>query len=207
MLETQGLEGYRVANRDLELRGVGNLVGTEQSGQIQSIGYDLFMAMIDEVVQKLKETGTHQNNWADVRIYSFIKGFIPSSYIKDPNVKLYTYQSINQCRNQTKIESYQDELRDRFGRIPEEVSNLFRIVSLKNLAYSYRMSKIQLESQKIQIDFFPDFTITEESLWKLAKNNKVILSPNDSISIQPEKNIVTLEEAESELTHFYTQNL
>ena len=207
LLETQGLEGYRVANRDLELRGVGNLVGTEQSGQIQSIGYDLFMAMIDEVVQKLKETGTHQNNWADVRIYSFIKGFIPSSYIKDPNVKLYTYQSINQCRNQTKIESYQDELRDRFGRIPEEVSNLFRIVSLKNLAYSYRMSKIQLESQKIQIDFFPDFTITEESLWKLAKNNKVILSPNDSISIQPEKNIVTLEEAESELTHFYTQNL
>ena len=95
-----------------------------------------------------------------------------------------------------------------FGRIPEEVSNLFRIVSLKNLAYSYRrFSKIQLESQKIQIDFFPDFTITEESLWKLAKNNKVILSPNDSISIQPEKNIVTLEEAESELTHFYTQNL
>ena len=116
-----------------------------------------------------KETGTHQNNWADVRIYSFIKGFIPSSYIKDPNVKLYTYQSINQCRNQTKIESYQDELRDRFGRIPEEVSNLFRIVSLKNLAYSYRMSKIQLESQKIQIDFFPDFRITEESLCKLAK--------------------------------------
>ena len=114
LLETQGLEGYRVANRDLELQGVGNLVGTEQSGQIQSIGYDLFMAMIDEVVQKLKETGTHQNNWADVRIYSFIKGFIPSSYIKDPNVKLYTYQSINQCRNQTKIESYQDELRDRF---------------------------------------------------------------------------------------------
>ncbi len=207
LLETQGLEGYRIANRDLELRGVGNLVGTEQSGQIQTIGYDLFMAMIDEIVQKLKEPKTQQNNWVDVRIYSFIKGFIPSSYIKDANVRLYIYQSINQCRNQEKIESYQDELRDRFGRIPEEVSNLFRIVSLKNLAYNYRMSTIQLESQKIHIDFFPDFTITEESLWKLAKNNRVRLLPNNSISIQPEKNIVTLEEAKSEITHFYNYNL
>ena len=96
---------------------------------------------------------------------------------------------------------------DSFGRIPEEVSNLFGIVSLKNLAYNYCMSKIQVESQKIQIDFFPDFTITEESLWKLTKNNKVGLLPNNRLSIQTEKDIVSLEEAASEITHFYTQNL
>ncbi len=207
LLETQGLEGYRIANRDLELRGVGNLVGTEQSGQVQSVGYDLFMAMIDEAIQKLKESGSPQNNWADIRIYSFIKGFIPDGYINDANVRLYIYQSINQCRNQTKIENYQEELRDRFGRIPEEVNNLFGIVSLKNLAYNYRMEKIQIEQQNIQIHFFLNFDITEENLWKLAKNSKVKLLPDNTISIQPEKKITSLQEAETEITHFYNQNL
>ena len=207
LLETQGLEGYRIANRDLELRGVGNLVGTEQSGQIQNVGYDLFMAMIDEAVQKLKESSLHQNNWTDIRIHSFIKGFIPDSYIKDANTRLYIYQTINQCRNQTKIENYQEELRDRFGRMPEEVNNLFDIVSLKNLAYNYNIAKIQLEPQKIQLHFFPNFDITEESLWKLAKNNKIKLLPDNQISIQTEKKITDLQIAESEITHFYSQNL
>ena len=207
LLETQGLEGYRIANRDLELRGVGNLVGTEQSGQIQNVGYDLFMAMIDEAVQKLKESGSHQNNWTDIRIYSFIKGFIPDSYIKDANTRLYIYQTINQCRNQTKIENYQEELRDRFGRMPEEVNNLFGIVSLKNLAYNYNLEKIQIESQNIQIHFCPNFDITEENLWKLAKNDRIKLLPDNQVSIQTEKKITSLQIAESEITYFYNQNL
>ena len=163
--------------------------------------------MIDEAVQKLKESGSHQNNWTDIRIYSFIKGFIPDSYIKDANTRLYIYQTINQCRNQTKIENYQEELRDRFGRMPEEVNNLFGIVSLKNLAYNYNLEKIQIESQNIQIHFCPNFDITEENLWKLAKNDRIKLLPDNQVSIQTEKKITSLQIAESEITYFYNQNL
>lgn len=126
--------GYKIAMRDLELRGAGNLLGESQSGHIESIGYDLYVKMLEEAVMHVK--GGTKQLWDEREIKVDIKvdAFIPSSYIVEQADKMAIYRTIASIGNEEDYRSLIDELLDRFGDIPKSVLNIMDVALLKKMA-------------------------------------------------------------------------
>lgn len=138
--------GFRIAALDLELRGAGNLLGGEQSGHIDSVGFDLYCQMLERTVHELKgepieeETTTSINIGVDVRI--------PEDYIADMGQRLRTYKRIA-AASEAEIKSIHDELEDRYGRCPQSVENLFRYARLR--AYATHLGVISIDREGAQL--------------------------------------------------------
>jgi transcription-repair coupling factor (superfamily II helicase) len=135
-------EGYKIALRDLEMRGVGNLLGAEQHGNVAAVGFELYSMMLKEAVENLK--GVVQVKKVETVLELQVDAFIPSEYINDVGHKVDFYRRIQQADLEELIE-LQDELIDRFGDIPLQVRNLLQIAQLRLKA---SLAGIKLISQK-----------------------------------------------------------
>lgn len=122
--------GYKIAMRDLELRGAGNLLGESQSGHIESIGYDLYVKMLKEAIDKIK--GVESAKKSTSRIDLRIDAFIPSSYIEDSTEKINMYKKISFIESKEDYESIMDELIDRFGDYPDSVQNILDLALIRS---------------------------------------------------------------------------
>ena len=134
--------GFKIAMRDLEIRGAGSLIGEIQSGHLEQVGYETYCHLLDEVVQEVKGEGSEENTEFSVQIDLNVSSFIPETYIKDHNQKIEIYQNIALCKNEADIVNIIDEIIDRFGNIPNEVENLINIARIKYLAKSKKIEKI-----------------------------------------------------------------
>ena len=193
--EIQGTQGYKIANHDMELRGVGNLVGVEQSGHIQTVGYDLFIAMLEEAIEKIRTTeptGVRNN----IQIFSYIKGYIPENYISNMNTRLYTYQMINRCYQEKKILDLKEELTDKFGKIPTEIENLFAMVDLQNFAHKNQIIFIDYKPKSIKLKIV-EKVLTKEKILQIAKNSSIKFLINNEILL--EKEIPSLNEVKIQI--------
>ena len=133
--------GFRIAMRDLEIRGAGNLLGTEQSGQIHAVGFELYTQLLNEAVAEIKadrgdatpttETRSTRNQ---ARVNLPLSAHIPESYISHLPTRLAVYQQLTKVQGRGEVEDIREELRDRFGPLPEVVDNLLYMVGLKLLA-------------------------------------------------------------------------
>ena len=132
--------GFKIAMRDLEIRGAGSLIGEIQHGHLEEVGYDTYCRLLDEVVKE--EQGIEIEPEFDVQIDLNITSFIPETYIPDSNQKIEIYQDIALCKNEQDIQGVIDELLDRFGNMPTEVLKLFEISRIKQLAKSCGVSKV-----------------------------------------------------------------
>jgi transcription-repair coupling factor (superfamily II helicase) len=148
--------GFTLATHDLEIRGAGELLGEEQSGNIQAIGFTLFMEMLDRAVQDLKEGKTpelslplQQGPEIDLRM----SAIIPENYIADIHDRLILYKRIANAKNKDQLTSLQAEMIDRFGPLPEPTKLLLLINELKIIASALKISKISLTQQQGKIDF------------------------------------------------------
>lgn len=121
--------GFKIAMRDLEIRGAGNLLGAEQHGHVAAVGFDLYCTMLDEAIRQLK--GEQAGTRREVEIDLQVSAFIPEYYIQDSSVKLGFYQRIQQARAISRLHLLEDELIDRFGDVPPETWNLLRVAELK----------------------------------------------------------------------------
>ncbi len=121
--------GFKIAMRDLEIRGAGNLLGAEQHGHVAAVGFDLYCTMLDEAIRQLK--GEQAGKRREVEIDLQVSAFIPEYYIRDSSVKLGFYQRIQQARAISRLHLLEDELIDRFGDVPPETWNLLRVAELK----------------------------------------------------------------------------
>ena len=143
--------GFKIAMRDLEIRGAGNLLGVEQHGHIEAIGYDLYVKFLNETIKRLK--GEKVEDTIDTSIELSVDGYIPLSYIEDEEQKIEVYKKIAAIKN---IEDYReliDELIDRFGDIPKEVENLLDISYIKNMASRLNIKNISQSGHKIILEF------------------------------------------------------
>lgn len=122
--------GFKVAMRDLEIRGAGNLLGVEQHGHIEAIGYDLYVKFLNETIKKLKGEAFEER--IDTTIDLNIDGYIPVNYIQDEEQKIEIYKKIAAIEDKSDYSELIDELIDRFGDIPKEVENLMDISYIKN---------------------------------------------------------------------------
>lgn len=132
--------GFKIAMRDLSIRGAGNLLGKQQHGFIDSVGYDLYSQMLADAVKK--KQGKKVKRRSDSEISLGIEGFLPSSYIEDEQQKIEFYKRLRQANSHEEVVDIQDDMLDRFGDYPAEVDNLLQITDLKIIADQVQVERI-----------------------------------------------------------------
>jgi transcription-repair coupling factor (superfamily II helicase) len=132
--------GFKIAMRDLSIRGAGNLIGKQQHGFIDSVGYDLYSQMLADAVKK--KQGKKVKRRSDSEISLGIEGFLPSSYIEDEQQKIEFYKRLRQANSHEEVVDIQDDMLDRFGDYPAEVDNLLQITDLKIIADQVQVERI-----------------------------------------------------------------
>ena len=146
--------GFKIAMRDLEIRGAGNLLGVRQHGHMEAVGYDLYCKMLGEAVHTLKG-GKAIEDFATV-IDLDVDAFIPPTYIVNEVQKLDIYKRIAGIENGKERDDMKDELLDRFGEIPKSVDNLLRIALIRVSAHDLYITDIKGKNEKIAVTFRPD---------------------------------------------------
>jgi transcription-repair coupling factor (superfamily II helicase) len=132
--------GFKIAMRDLEIRGAGSLLGEIQSGHLEQVGYDTYCYLLDEVVKEMQ--GIEIEPEVEIQIDLNVTSYIPDEYIQDANQKIEIYQNIALCKNEEDIQNVIDEIIDRFGNMPSELENLIGISRIKYLAKKQKVIKI-----------------------------------------------------------------
>jgi transcription-repair coupling factor (superfamily II helicase) len=166
--------GFILATQDMEIRGAGELLGDEQSGQIQSIGFSLYMEMLEEAVTALKEgrePSLHQSLSSQTEIDLKIPVLIPEAYVHDVGIRLSLYKRIANAATERELDDLQVELIDRFGLLPPPCKNLFSTSELKLLSTDYGIAKIEIGDEKGSIEFAVTAPIEPLSLIELLQNN------------------------------------
>ena len=143
--------GFKIAMRDLEIRGAGSLLGEIQSGHLEQVGYDTYCNLLDEVVKELQ--GVEIDPDIDIQIDLNVTSYIPDEYISDSSQKIEIYQNIALCKNETDIQNVVDEIIDRFGNMPEELENLLDIARIKYLAKPHYITKIASKKTSVVFTF------------------------------------------------------
>ena len=137
--------GIKIAMRDLEIRGAGNLLGEAQSGHMEAVGYDLYCKMLNEAVLQLKGGGEEEIYTTTIDIN--IDAYIPDSYIKNEYQKLDVYKRIAAIETEEEMDDMTEELIDRFGDIPRKVQQLLHIAALKGLAHSAYVTAVEQKGE------------------------------------------------------------
>ena len=144
--------GYRIALRDLELRGAGNLLGAEQSGHAHAVGFDLFMRWLNEAVRALKgDTGGEKSPAPEVILDT--PAYLPEAYVPDDDAKLEFYRRLARSEELCEIGELRDELRDRFGPLPEQAERLLVVSELRSLGASLGLETILVRGDEARLKF------------------------------------------------------
>lgn len=143
--------GFKIAMRDLEIRGAGNLLGSEQHGQMAAIGYDLYVKFLDEAIKKLK--GEEREEKIETTIELNVDGFIPKKYIENEEQKVEIYKRISSITDKKDYSDVLEEIMDRFGDIPREVNNLMKVSYIKSLCSRAGITSVYQNEQTVRIDF------------------------------------------------------
>lgn len=182
--------GFVLATHDLEIRGAGELLGDDQSGQIESIGFTLYMEMLDEAVESLKSgkepslTPLLNSQKTDIELR--LPALIPDDYIIDVNARLTLYKRIAATKDANELFSIKIEMADRFGALPDEVIFLFEISSLRLIASTLGITKVEFgenggyiefnEKNKISVDYLLSIIENKPNEFRLNKQNRLNLN-------------------------------
>ena len=195
--------GFKIAMRDLEIRGAGSLLGEIQSGHLEQVGYDTYCNLLDEVVKEMQ--GTEIEPDIDIQIDLNVTSYIPDEYIEDSAQKIEIYQNIALCRKEEDIQNVVDEIIDRFGNMPAELENLLDIARIKYLAKPFSISKIA--SKRTAVVFTFEQSKYEIDLQKLLKTykNRIEFSPGIKTMITLEIGTTNERQILNDVTEFLKQ--
>ncbi len=140
--------GFKIAMRDLEIRGAGNILGTQQSGHIAAVGYELYCQLLETAVRRLKNQPTKAH--VEVTVDVPWKAFLPRDYVPGQKLRIEVYRRLGRVRRLDRLEDFKAELRDRFGPFPEPVEWLLRLAELRLLAERWQVTTIHLEGKGIK---------------------------------------------------------
>ena len=169
--------GFKIAMRDLEIRGAGSLMGEIQHGHMEQIGYDMYCRLLDQVVKELK--GEEIVEEVDIQIDLNVTSYIPDEFIQNSSQKIQIYQNIALCKNEEDVQNVTDEIIDIYGQIPYEIENLLDISRIKILAKEKYIIKISQKTENI-IFYFESEKFNFEVVDKLMKiyRNRIKFSPS-----------------------------
>ncbi|MGM0470877.1 MAG: transcription-repair coupling factor [Bacillota bacterium] len=161
--------GFKIAMRDLEIRGAGNILGPKQHGHIEAIGFSLYCKLLEQAVEKAKNKG-EEEEVLEVKIDLDVDAYLASDYISDSKQKIELYKKISSIDQLLEVEEIKDELRDRFGPIPDVVLNLIKIAKIKVLAAQLDITTIKSDGEKVLLYFATAEYLTGERI--ITLNNK-----------------------------------
>jgi transcription-repair coupling factor (superfamily II helicase) len=164
--------GFRIAALDLELRGAGNMLGRQQHGHIEAIGFDLYCQMLERAVSKLKGQESAPDLRTTLSLGTDVR--IPENYIPSENLRLRTYKRISSITTDEEKADVRKELEDRFGPPPTTVDNLLEYAVLKSMSERLRISAVERQGARIAIRFHPETTIDPAALVKVVRSRKGI---------------------------------
>ena len=161
--------GFKIAMRDLEIRGAGSLLGEMQHGHMDQVGYDTYCKLLDEVVKEAK--GIKVEEEQDVTIDLNVSSYIPDSYISNSTQKIEVYQNIALCRTEEDIKNVTEDILDRFGKMPKEMFSLIGIARIKEKCKNMGITKVSQKENKIVFYFNPEsFTLNIPDLIEQYSN-------------------------------------
>ena len=159
--------GFRVAALDLEIRGAGNLLGGEQSGHIEAVGFDMYMKLLEQTIREMKGEELEDDIRANVNLRVDLR--IDEKYIPDMNQRLTVYRRMAAVRSEDELRRMVDEVRDRYGPPPESVLNLGDYASIRLLADRIRLESIDREGQTVVLKFRPDAKLDPARVFNLVQ--------------------------------------
>ena len=166
--------GFKIAMRDLEIRGAGNLLGAEQSGHMEAVGYDLYCKMLNEAVKEAKGVVTEEQ--FDTSIDVNTNAYIPPSYVANELQKLAIYKRIAGIETEEEAEEMLEELIDRFGEPPKSVQNLLTIARLKFLAHSLYIKEINQKGNELKLIMYEKAKINPLMIPEIVQKNTPFLT-------------------------------
>ncbi len=163
--------GFKIAMRDLEIRGAGNLLGPEQHGQMESVGYDMYCRLLDEAVRELRGESPVQDE-DEISIDINVSAYIDDEYVGSSGQKIEMYKKIASIQDEQDVVDIKDELIDRYGDIPKPVTNLIEIAFIKTLAKSCGFSAIQEKNEAVLLNYKSNASVKLESIGRLMDKYK-----------------------------------
>jgi transcription-repair coupling factor (superfamily II helicase) len=175
--------GFRVAALDLEIRGGGNLLGGEQHGHINAVGFDLYCQLLEQTVEELRGQKPEIEVAATIKLNLDIR--IPGSYIADESQRLRMYKRISSARDRDELDSLRQEMIDRFGPYPDQVDVLFRYASLRQETMALQIHTIERSRNHIHFRFVDQSRVSAQKLLALvSRNNRATFSPQGVLSLE-----------------------
>jgi transcription-repair coupling factor (superfamily II helicase) len=174
--------GFRLANLDLEIRGAGDLLGSEQSGNLRSVGYETYMEMLEETIEEL--SGQVHEEWIDPEIKLPVVGRLPEDYVPDVSQRLVLYKRLSSARDENEVALIRDELLDRFGRLPAEAENLLEVIRLKIAARRLGIVRIEISRGEIVLQVAPKSQIDPDRLIQLLSHAR------SGLRVTPEQRLI-----------------
>ncbi len=185
--------GFKIAMRDLEIRGAGSMLGEMQHGHMEQVGYDTYCKLLDEVIKEMQ--GIEVVEEQDVQIDLAVSSYIPDNFIENSSQKIEIYQNIALCRTEEELQNVIDEVIDRYGRLPKELENLIDIARIKQLARKANILKIAQRENGI-VFYFVKEKIKPEMLNTLITKYPMLVKfsnavePYVTLRIKENENII-----------------
>jgi transcription-repair coupling factor (superfamily II helicase) len=169
--------GFKIAMKDMEIRGAGNLLGREQSGDIYSVGFDLYVKLLEEAVKRLEDSNYESET--ETLLELEYTGFIPDSYIDSPQQKMEVYKMIAAIRDKEDLERVYSELLDRFGPLPDEAASLLALAEIRIICRQLTVSVLKERAGVVRIEFAKAARVNVERLIRMMQQSagKVKLDP------------------------------
>jgi transcription-repair coupling factor (superfamily II helicase) len=169
--------GFKIALKDMEIRGAGNLLGKEQSGDIYSVGFDLYVRLLDEAVKRLENE--HYETETETLLDLEYSGFIPDSYIDSPQEKMEVYKKIAGIRGREELDDFHAELQGRFGPPPDEAASLFSLAEIRIICRDIEVASLKERSGLVRVEFSKVAKVNVDRLVRLVKESsgRVKLDP------------------------------
>ena len=185
--------GFKIAMRDLEIRGAGSMLGEMQHGHMEQVGYDTYCKLLDEVIKEMQ--GIEVVEEQDVQIDLAVSSYIPDNFIENSSQKIEIYQNIALCRTEEELQNVIDEVIDRYGRLPKELENLIDIARIKQLARKANILKIAQKENGIVFYFVkekikPEMVNTLITKYPMLVKFSNAVEPYVTLRIKENENII-----------------
>ena len=175
--------GFRLASRDLEIRGAGNLLGSKQHGHIAAVGFDMYCDLIRETMSEIK--GEPVSKAGKIEINLNLEAYMPEEYIPDVNQRLNVYKRSSLIEEIEGITALKEELKDRYGSLPGPSENLLKVIEIKVMARGLGIQKIERHDDRVRVNFSADTPVQPETLLEMvmADSRRYKLVPPGAIEI------------------------
>jgi transcription-repair coupling factor (superfamily II helicase) len=178
--------GFQLAMRDLELRGAGNLLGTDQSGSISAVGFELYCQLLKEEIKRLKNEKSESETAVETKIRIKLHGYFPSDYVSDTSLQIMLYQKCTSAKTIDELNDFQSELVDRFGALPEPVVELLLFMGIKILAGNLGVKELVCEDENLTFTLCGSDENVQKVCGKFMKieNAKFIVDYGEEIKLK-----------------------